>query len=71
MDEDGDAEPELERVVAHAPSPTIIVRVQREGGGTVEVPAPVFADIAAAYNILRAFSFQIRLSPFSLQVGRW
>lgn len=49
--------------------PGYSVIVTDEAHNTVVVPATAFADLVSAYNILRAFSWQIHLSPFSLQVG--
>jgi len=35
----------------------------------ISVPAAAFSSAVGAYAVLRAFSWQLRLSPFSLQVG--
>lgn len=42
--------------------------VDGEGAAAIEIPGEVFADLLAAYNILRSFSWQLKLSPFSLKV---
>jgi hypothetical protein len=39
-------------------------------GSEITVSAKAFADILSAYNVLRAFSWQLRLSPFSIEVSR-
>lgn len=44
------------------------VTVLRDGQTPVTVPGSAFADIVEAYNVVRAFSWQLKLSPFSLQV---
>jgi hypothetical protein len=45
-----------------------LVVMLREDGQPVSISAAAFADLVSAYHTLRAFSWQLRLSPFSLQV---
>ncbi|KXZ44090.1 hypothetical protein GPECTOR_74g704 [Gonium pectorale] len=49
------------------PGPPVFVLIEQPNGAPpLEIPGPVFADIVSAYNILRSFSWQLKLSPFSL-----
>ncbi len=70
---DGPGAAALPSLPADAPSCT--VEVTDEDLHTVVVPGTAFADLLGAYHILRAFSWQLKLSPFSLQVrgraGAW
>ncbi|GFR49140.1 hypothetical protein Agub_g11157, partial [Astrephomene gubernaculifera] len=62
MDTLDDLLPRLE----DAPGAPVSVLIDRSGDRPLEIPGLVFADIVAAYNILRSFSWQLKLSPFSL-----
>lgn len=61
IEDEGDA-------ASHSDAPPVLVTMDL-GPGQPPVPmsGAAFAHLISAYNILRAFSWQLRLSPFSLQ----
>ena len=51
------------------PPPPQQAVIPLKDGSQLTISARAFADIVSAYNVLRAFSWQLRLSPFSIEVS--